>query len=405
MAKKNNKIWTNDGSKDFEELLISLSEKADTIKLATAFFSDTKLINQWNNDNKKVDLLVSLRPPTNYYSLNNVYSKKKVSVHFFGRDFHSKFIIFYKDDEPFAFIIGSSNFTAGGIYNNIETNAIIDDPKYLKEIDREFSKLWESSYKLQPSDLASFKIIFDNFRKNAEKEKIVQELFEEKLLRDRSIKSTKPRIGKQAREHFKFWIVVNEIRDIVSEISNEEYPDVPVYLVIDHFWHWVKVEWLGSNAHLFVGPNKDLKIQKLFKEYCFWDKSDKKYTYEMAENSKKIFSFLLSENRIDNITESDAQLVFSNLHSGKMRTQRFDAAKKFITKNSIEEIRSSFKYLLYSNEELELRIHNLYSNPKYKLSEFSLSGIQELIGWVMPEKYPIRNEKANDAVKLLGYKF
>ncbi len=83
MTKKNNKIWTNDGSKDFEELLISLSEKADTIKLATAFFSDTKLINQWNNDNKKVNLLVSLRPPTNYYTLTNVYSKKKVSVHFF----------------------------------------------------------------------------------------------------------------------------------------------------------------------------------------------------------------------------------------------------------------------------------------------------------------------------------
>ncbi|WP_029292797.1 phospholipase D family protein [Chryseobacterium hispalense] len=405
MAKKNNKIWTNDGSKDFEEILISLSEMADAIKLATAFFSDTKLINQWSNDNKRVDLLVSLRPPTNYYSLSNVYSKKQVSVHFFGRDFHSKFFTFYKDDEPFACIIGSSNFTAGGIYKNIETNAIIDDPKYLKEIDREFSKLWESAYKLQPSDLVSFKIIFDNFRKNAEKEKIEQELFEKNLLRDRSIESSKPKIGKQAREHFKFWIVVNEIRDIVSEISIQEYPDIPVYLVIDHFWHWVKVVWIGSNANLFVGPNKDFKIQKLFKEYCLWDKSDRRYTYEMAENSEKIFSFLLSEDKIDNITESDAQLVFSNLHSGKMRTQRFDAAKKFVTKNSIEEIRLSFKYLLYSNEELELRIHNLYSNPKYRLNEFSLSGIQELIGWVMPEKYPIRNEKANDAVKILGYSF
>ncbi|MFP3813829.1 phospholipase D-like domain-containing protein, partial [Bacillus sp. SIMBA_005] len=79
-------------------------------------------------------------------------------------------------------IIGSSNFTAGGIYNNIETNAIIDDPIYLQEIDREFFKLWESSFRLQPSDLEAFKIIFENFKKNAEKEKKEQGEFEKKIL-------------------------------------------------------------------------------------------------------------------------------------------------------------------------------------------------------------------------------
>ncbi|WP_404986186.1 phospholipase D family protein [Chryseobacterium sp. M5] len=405
MAKKNNKIWTNDGSKDFEELLISLSEKADTIKLATAFFSDTKLINQWNRDNKKINLLISLRPPTNYYSLNSIYNKEKVSVQFLGKDFHSKFFIFYTDNQPFACIMGSSNFTAGGIYNNIETNVLLDDQKYLKEVDREFSKLWGNSHKLQPSDLEAFKIIFDQFQRKAEKEKEKYEEFERKLLSGRSTKSRKVRTCRQAKEHYKFWIAVNEIRDIVSELSKEEYPDIPVYLVIDHFWHWVKVIWTGNRIQLRMGPNKALKIKKLFKEYCDWDKSDRSYTQEMAKNSETIFSFLLSENRIENLTEDDAQKIFSNLHSGAMRTKRFDAAKKFATKNSIEQIRTSFKYLLYSNEELELRIHNLYVNPEYKLKEFSLSGIQELIGWVMPEKYPIRNEKANDAVEILGYSF
>ncbi|MDP9955045.1 HKD family nuclease [Epilithonimonas hungarica] len=405
MSDINYKILTNDGSKCFEEILISLSEKADSIKLATAFFSDTKLINQWNRDNKKINLLVSLRPPTNYYSLNSIYNKEKVSVQFLGKDFHSKFFIFYIENQPFACIMGSSNFTAGGIYNNIETNVLLDDQKYLKEVDREFSKLWDNSHKLQPSDLEAYKIIFDQFQRKAEKEKEQYEEFERKLLSGRSTKSRKVRICRQAKEHYRFWIAVNEIRDIVSEVSKEEYPDIPVYLVIDHFWHWVKVIWTGNRIQLIMGSNKALKIKKLFKEYCDWDKSDRSYTQEMAENSETIFSFLLSENRIENLTEDDAQKIFSNLHSGAMRTKRFDAAKKFATKNSIEQIRTSFKYLLYSNEELELRIHNLYANPEYKLTEFSLSGIQELIGWVMPEKYPIRNEKANDAVEILGYNF
>jgi hypothetical protein len=125
----------------------------------------------------------------------------------------------------------------------------------------------------------------------------------------------------------------------------------------------------------------------------------------MAENSAAIYSTLLAEKEIDNLTAEDAKKVFAYLHSGAMRTRRFNADQKFITENKIENIRASFKYLLYSNEELELRIHNLYKNPAYKLHQFSISGIQELIGWVMPDKYPIRNEKANAAVEILGYKF
>lgn len=86
-----------------------------------------------------------------------------------------------------------------------------------------------------------------------------------------------------------------------------------------------------------------------------------------------------------------------------MRTRRFDADKKFITENSIRQIRTSLKYLLYSNDELDLRIHNLCLNPDFKLNQFKSSGTQELIGWVTPDKYPMRNDKADDALKLLGY--
>lgn len=398
-------IYTNDGSNYFADLLTTLSQKADTIKLATAFFSDLNLLNKWNKNLKKIDLLVSLRPPTNYYSLKDIYSKERITVQFLGNKFHSKFFIFYQNQIPFACIIGSSNFTAGGIYNNIETNVVIDDPKYLREIDYEFSKLWDSSYTLQPSDLEKFKIIFDNFAKDVKKQKQEQEEFENKILKDRSTKSRKPKICYQAKEHYQFWMIVNEIKNIVYEISADEYPDVPVYLVIDHFWHWLKVIWPGSNIDIIRSRNKDQKIKELFKDYCSWDKLEKNYTYEMAENSAAIYSTLLAEKEIDNLTAEDAKKVFAYLHSGAMRTRRFNADQKFITENKIENIRASFKYLLYSNEELELRIHNLYKNPAYKLHQFSISGIQELIGWVMPDKYPIRNEKANAAVEILGYKF
>ena len=123
----------------------------------------------------------------------------------------------------------------------------------------------------------------------------------------------------------------------------------------------------------------------------------------MAKTSKTIFAKLLSKNNISKLTKKDAKQIYGKLHSGAMRTRRFGSDEKFINENSIQRIRSSLKYLLYSNDELVLRIHNLCVNSEYKLNQVSSSGTQELIGWVTPDKYPIRNKKADDALKLLGY--
>jgi len=123
----------------------------------------------------------------------------------------------------------------------------------------------------------------------------------------------------------------------------------------------------------------------------------------MAKTSKMLFARILSETNIDKLTKEEARQVYANLHSGAMRTRRFGADEKFVTENSIQKIRTSLKYLLYSNDELDLRIHNLCYNPDFKLSQFKSSGTQELIGWVTPDTYPIRNDKADEALKLLGY--
>ncbi len=396
-------ILTNDKDKNLKNILADFADKADTVKVATAFFSDTEFINHWLDNSKRVDLLVSLRPPTNYYSLKNVYSKLGINIQFLGDKFHSKFFIFYEKGQPFACIIGSSNFTAGGLYKNIETNAILSVPIYLTEIDNQFSNLWEQSFSLQPTDLENFKAVFDNFQKRAQQTENEQAELEKKILTKRTNKKTKLKVGKEAKQYFAFWRVVDEVKGIVNDISKQEYPNVPVYISIDHFWHWVKVVWAKENRPKPNANNRNTVIPKLFKEYCNWDKSSDNYTKEMAKTSKTLFARLLSESNIDKLTKDEARQVYANLHSGAMRKRRFGADEKFVTENSIQKIRTSLKYLLYSNDELDLRIHNLCLNPDFKLSQFKSSGTQELIGWVTPDKYPIRNDKADEALKLLGY--
>ncbi len=104
-------ILTNSQERSFNNLLSELSEDADKIKIVTAFFSDTAFINNWLENSKIVDLLVSLRPPTNYYSLKTIYPKLGINIQFLGNELHSKFYIFCKENKPFACLVGSSNFT------------------------------------------------------------------------------------------------------------------------------------------------------------------------------------------------------------------------------------------------------------------------------------------------------
>lgn len=123
----------------------------------------------------------------------------------------------------------------------------------------------------------------------------------------------------------------------------------------------------------------------------------------MHRNSKW-FSNVLSKSNISKITATDAKKIYRGLHSGEMRARRFHADSLFVQENTISKIRTSLTYLLYSNNELALRIHNMLCNPKYYLNQLGASGVQELIGWVNANKYPLRNDKANKAIKLIGYK-
>lgn len=373
-------ILTNNEDRNLKHLLSELGDKADRIRVVAAFFSDTEFIINWLNNSKQVDLLVSLRPPTNYYSLKAVHPKLGINIQFLGDDLHSKFFIFYDKGNPFACIIGSSNFTSGGLHKNIETNAILTDTKYLTEIEKHFTNLWEQSFLLQPTDLDNFKKVFDNFQKRAELTAKEQSELQKKILTKRTNRKKKTKVGKEAKQYFAFWRVVDDVKEMVNEISAKEYPNIPVYISIDHFWHWVKTVWSKKNRPKPTPENRESTIPNLFKEYCDWDKSNDNYTKQMAKTSRTLFATLLSENNIDNLTKDEAQKIYGNLHSGGMRTRRFGADKIFVQENSIQKIRTSLKYLLYSNDELDLRIHNLCVSPDYKLSQFKSSGTQEIIG-------------------------
>lgn len=392
------KIITNKITEDSTlDSFKKLSKPASKIIIAVAFFTESSIIEKLLKSGKEISLIISLRPPTNYYSLKKLLHKKNISISFLGDEFHSKIFSFYNEDwEIISAIIGSSNFTNGGLHKNIETNVIITQENTLSEIDLTIDNIMELSSELQPDELNNYKQRYDKFIDFQNKNKSTVKLKKQ---------TSTVKISKNANQYYEFWKIADKVKDLVSEISKKEYPSTPEYLVIDHFWHWVvKIcDRKKLKPMLKSHTIRDKTILVLFKEYCAWDKSSEhKYTMQMGENSKFIQKLLRSKN--NKLSVKNALSIYRSFHATQSLIQRFGADEKFIESNSIKQIRQSLNYLLDNSLPIGLRIHELSSpSGKYKLHQFGSSCVQELIGWANPTEMPIRNNKADKAIQLLGF--
>lgn len=404
----NPEIITNNISElSIREKIQGFIPKSKKVVIAVAFFNDAELIKQILESGTTVTLIVSLRPPTNYYALKDILHKDNLNTLYLGPEFHSKIYAFIDNKNAiFSSIVGSSNLTSGGLDNNIETNVILHNVSSLKQIDKLLDDIQNLSTILQPDTLDNYKDKYDSFVKHNPPEELTKATTKHKTV------THKLKVSKKASEYNEFWKVADKVKDLVKDISKDEYPEIPAYLAIDHFWHWI-VKICDPNRLVVLKNSDDLTKLKyipiLFKDYCKWDKSESgktapTYTESMPANSKKLQK-LLSINKLKVLDENDALEIYRAFHATQSLIQRFDADKKFVKENKISSIRKSLEYLLYSTDPIGVKIHNMTSlNGEYKLKQFGPSCVQELPGWVKPTEMPIRNMKADKAIRLLGFR-
>ncbi len=404
----NPEIITNNVSElSIRDKIQEFLPKSNKVIIAVAFFNDSELIKQILESGSTVTLIVSLRPPTNYYALKDVLHKDNLNTFYLGPEFHSKIYAFIDNKKAIiSSIVGSSNLTSGGLDNNIETNVILQDINSLKQIDKLLQDIQDLSTILQPDTLDAYKERYDRFMKQNPPEKTPKAATKHKPGKQNF------KVSKKSSEYYEFWKVADKVKDLVKDISIKEYPEIPIYLVIDHFWHWI-VKICHPDRLLVLQNSDDLTKTKyipvLFRDYCKWDKSESgktapTYTESMPINSRKLQK-LLSKSKLQVLDKNNALEVYRSFHATQSLIQRFDADKIFIKENKISSIRESFNYLLYSNDPIDIRIHSMTSpNGEYRLKQFGPSCVQELLGWVNPEKMPIRNMKADKAIRLLGFR-
>jgi len=385
-------------------------KSSDEIWIASPFFSEAELLTEILKKPVTLKVLVGLQYPTHPDMLRSLLKNRirRVDTKFYNSRFHSKVYMFFKAEEPVAAIIGSSNFTDGGMSTNIETNVVFKDIKFISLLREHFQSIWDDAGLLSPPVIDAYEKRYKRLKTLSNKMKAESNKYEKKFVKPR-LKRSKVRIIKEARDYFGFWKAVDQIERIIRPVSRKEWPKVRTYLTLNHFWHWVKAIDEGKSIRKYKlnQENRSAILPKLFKLYIDWTKESEDDSYYASTgaliNERKLKS-LLNRKHILKLSRREARIIYWHLHSGWMRMQRFGGDELFAAENSLERIRKSLNYLLWSDDDIDKRISALIRHPDYKLKHFGPSNVQELLGWVHKE-YPIRNDKADDAVEMLGFKF
>ena len=153
-------------------------EKHDTsskIDIASAFFSEAKIIKKFLDNACEIRLIIRLSSATSPSKLDKIIDFKNINIRYFtGSKFHPKFYIF----EHIAFL-GSSNLTDSGLVSNNEVNISLPEThscyKELKEI---FQLYWKKANVLDREVLGKYSAIHNSEENNLFK---IQASFNQKI--------------------------------------------------------------------------------------------------------------------------------------------------------------------------------------------------------------------------------
>ena len=171
------KLLFNSKDTIFKEELLENAQNVEVL-IASAFFSNSKLIEQFINKSCRIKMIFRLNKgtsPTELEKLIPYLDSKQISIRFFSDEhFHPKFYIF---GDKTAFI-GSSNLTNNGVELNQEMNIQIDDLDTIDNLKEVFNSYWNQAKELTQTEIQKFKAI-SNAYNHIEKENDISKKIKE----------------------------------------------------------------------------------------------------------------------------------------------------------------------------------------------------------------------------------
>lgn len=366
-----------------------------------------------------------------------------------GNRYHPKVIWWYN----YGVYIGSANLTDSAWSGNIEFGVFFNQSDILTfdiehELNRFFDEIQEIATPLTEEDIQNLEKIEKKYSFNADSDLRRGEADRYNLFNDlfRNIKSFQgladinPKVREQ-KEKEKFCTELREtiqiLRNIGQIIIDQNYipswikGSPPIGIQVDRFLfaYYDNLVWNGHRYDYegFYQKNKDDPNKALLNALNWWKnlKEPPKWVdFVINEWAPFLFDKFSSKN-IQHLSENDLSEICFRVHSIRDHARRVENIELGLNPNETmdEDTRSRlfgawlFKqrslegksilellsYVLYGSGKIEDRVWVAISSTKWRIRHLGLSSINEIIGWALPDKYPLRNNRTNKSLGALGY--
>lgn len=233
--------------------------KSSNINIAVALASKTA-IDILGNANKgcKVKFVVGIDLPTSFDVLECLMEDFGNNARIYNSEmFHPKVYLFTLFDGTKKAILGSGNFTNGGLYDNIEASVLIDDSDSIAELEDWFNTIYVNSQPITDEFLVNYKEYADVEIKHLSNKRKHMKQLQTKLdiyadVRENAVKLLRRKIKDE-----RFADVVNNRAYVLNELY--KYIDFANHFKDFNIDSFFKVQELGHIVPIFKSYLQEAK--------------------------------------------------------------------------------------------------------------------------------------------------
>jgi HKD family nuclease len=353
-----------------KDVLKKWIDKSDEVLICSPFISYNDVLFELIEHKVTMTMICRLSYPASPELFTRINDRKGKNQSIFVYDdssLHSKIYYFKKDGIGLMAIIGSSNFTDSGIYSNKEYN--LTTTKDLNRIESYFEHLKEESYSELNKDVITYYKTFYQRPEKVERYK-------------------KAKISPKLTEEYT--TTLEKYFEVKGILERENNTELPFTYVFDSFCHFFKTEIISDyavNEPDFFDKSLLKKYFKVFLNEYFENDSDwRMKRYRLSKNIQRNLTTLSS------IEIKDFFLGIHSITSGSGSGIRIQNIKD-IDYSILKEL---LDFFLNSNLSMPQKYSIALTKKEKKglrIPYIGESSVGEIPGWLIPEKYPIKNGK------------
>lgn len=360
------------------------------------YFTDSQYVEEFFNKgrNKSLKLLISLNPSTHPASLRRLFKFREehehdIQIRYIDPQLHSKLYVLASERAGGLFddmerecwaMVGSSNMTQNGFYRNIETNVILRGCQ-AEDAYEQAGAIFNAGKELTESILRKF---------------------EEEWSQPAQVSYSFTDNEELPLEYELVHRACEFIKRTCSDVLEDHFSNYSTHFVVDHFYHFI-VDTGQSISPSLSAQKREIELKSLFRNYAKWCGETAETTgFSYLDRVKKNAETTLRLFNKSTVTTEDLLQALSTFHSFKTHDVNRQRLKEKGTARLIKAFIDNLIDQRVSYRERFANAQRTKAQSGQGLAGIGESVIQEVNGWVYPDKYYVWNKKTDKAIALLN---